>query len=141
MSAYPRPADASVTKRMRANRRRDTRAEVAVRSALHRAGLRFFVDRPVRLRDRVVRPDVVFPRVQVAVFVDGCYWHACPDHGTQPTRNADYWGPKLRRNVARDRAVDGELAKAGWLALRFWEHEQADCVAQHVLAVVAARRA
>ena len=141
MSAYPRPADASVTKRMSANRRRDTRAEVAVRSALHRAGLRFFVDRPVRLPDRVVRPDIVFPRVQVAVFVDGCYWHACPDHGTQPTRNVEYWAPKLRRNVARDRAVDAGLAEIGWLALRFWEHEQAERVAPQVLAAVQARRA
>jgi len=108
---------------MCANPRRDTRAEVAVRSALHRAGLRFFVDRPLRLADRVARPDIVFPRARVAVFVDGCFWHACPEHGTQPRRNAAYWTPKLQRNVARDRAVDAGLAESGWLALRFWEHE------------------
>lgn len=124
---------------MRANRRRDTRPEVAVRSRLHRAGLRFFVDRPVRLADRVVRPDITFPRVRVAVFVDGCFWHACPDHGTQPRRNGAYWSDKLRRNVERDRLVDAALARDGWTIVRRWEHEPADDIAEAVAVAVASR--
>jgi DNA mismatch endonuclease, patch repair protein len=132
MTAYPQPTSTAVTKRMRANRRKDTRPEVAVRSALHGAGLRFFVDRPVRLRDRVVRPDIVFPRARIAVFVDGCYWHACPEHGTQPMHNVEYWTLKLRRNVERDRAVDAGLVESGWFVLRCWEHEAPEAVAVKV---------
>jgi DNA mismatch endonuclease (patch repair protein) len=124
---------------MRANRRRDTRPEVAVRSRLHRAGMRFFVDRPIRLADRVVRPDIMFPSARVAVFIDGCFWHACPDHGTNPRRNGEYWSGKLRRNVERDRLVDRGLQDAGWISVRHWEHEAADDVATLVAAIVAAR--
>jgi DNA mismatch endonuclease (patch repair protein) len=124
---------------MRANRRRDTRPEVAVRSHLHRAGLRFFVDRPIRLADRVVRPDITFPRVRVAVFIDGCFWHACPEHGTHPRRNGEYWSSKLRRNVERDRLVNVGLAQAGWASVRHWEHESPEEVVAAVAAVVASR--
>jgi DNA mismatch endonuclease (patch repair protein) len=125
---------------MRANRRRDSRAELAARSALHRSGLRFFVDRPLKLPGRTVRPDVVFPRARVAVFIDGCFWHACPEHGTQPRRNEQYWAPKLRRNVERDRAVDASLADAGWQVARFWEHQPVDEIVDQVAGIVAARR-
>lgn len=141
MKAYPHPANEAVSVRMRANRRRDTRPEVVVRSRLHRAGLRFFVDRPVRLANRTVRPDIVFPRARVAVFIDGCFWHACPEHGTKPRTNADYWTLKLRRNVYRDRAVDAGLAAAGWYAARFWEHEAPEDVAERIAVAVAARLA
>lgn len=141
MTGYPEPLDAATTKRMRANRRRDTRPELAVRSNLHRAGLRYFVDRPLRVAGRLVRPDVTFPRAGVAVFIDGCFWHACPKHGTQPTRNDSYWASKLRRNVKRDSAVDAALAEAGWLVLRHWEHEPPDQAARAIAAAVAARAA
>ena len=140
MTAYPEPLDAATTKRMQANRRRDTRPELAVRSNLHRAGLRYFVDRPLRVGGRVVRPDVTFPRARVAVFIDGCFWHACPEHGTRPSRNDGYWSAKLRRNVERDNAVDAALVEAGWLVLRHWEHEPPDQVAQAIAAAVAAAR-
>jgi len=139
VTTYPQPLNPQVSVRMRANRRRDTGPERAVRSLLHRAGLRFFVDRPVRLADRVVRPDIVFPRARVAVFIDGCFWHACPQHGTRPRRNAGYWDPKLRRNVQRDREVDAALAAAGWLPVRHWEHESPDAVAADVEAIVSRR--
>jgi DNA mismatch endonuclease (patch repair protein) len=125
---------------MRANTRRDTRPELAVRRQLHRAGLRFFVDRSLRLPDRVVRPDITFTRVRVAVFIDGCFWHACPEHGTQPAHNHGYWGPKLQRNVARDRAVDRALQHAGWLSLRYWEHETPDGVAASIASVLDGRK-
>lgn len=126
---------------MRANRRRDTRPELAVRSNLHRAGLRYFVDRPLRVAGRLVRPDVTFARARVAVFIDGCFWHACPEHGTQPTRNDSYWASKLRRNVERDSAVAAALAEAGWLVLRHWEHEPPDQAARAIANAVAARAA
>ena len=121
---------------MRRNPRRDTAPEVAVRSELHRRGLRFRKDLPLRVPHRVVRPDVVFTRARLAVFVDGCFWHACPIHGTQPSRNRAYWGPKLARNVERDRKVDAALDAAGWRVLRAWEHEDPDEVADRVHAAL-----
>lgn len=120
---YPHPTSRAVSARMRRNPRRDTRPEVELRSQLHRRGLRFRKDLALRIPGRVVRPDIVFPRARLAVFVDGCFWHACPQHGNQPRVNTEYWRPKLARNVARDRAVDAALVATGWLVLRAWEHE------------------
>jgi len=96
-----------------------------VRSALHRAGLRFRVDHAVRLGGRIAaRPDLAFTRVRIAVFMDGCYWHGCPVHGRrQWNRNAHYWVAKIARNVERDRRQDALLEAAGWTVLRFWDHE------------------
>lgn len=108
---------------MRANRKHDTKPEVAVRSLLHARGLRFRKHYAVKLSQRTVRPDVVFTRQRLAVFIDGCFWHACPIHGNEPRANADYWRPKLQRNVERDRAVDAALEDAGWQVVRVWEHE------------------
>jgi DNA mismatch endonuclease (patch repair protein) len=122
---------------MRRNPRRDTVPERAVRSELHRRGLRFRKDLPLRVPGRVVRPDVVFTRARLAVFVDGCFWHRCPKHGNVPRANGDYWRPKLERNVARDRAVDAALGEVGWRVLRAWEHEPPSTVADRVLAVLA----
>ncbi|MGH3716677.1 MAG: very short patch repair endonuclease [Micromonosporaceae bacterium] len=107
---------------MLGNRRTDTKPEIALRSALHAAGFRFRKDFRLDLGDRKPRPDVVFTRAKVAVFVDGCYWHSCPEHGTAPTRNAAYWAPKLARNVERDRDDDAALRDAGWSVVRVWEH-------------------
>lgn len=102
-------------------------------------GLRFRKDLPLRLADRIVRPDVVFTRARLAVFVDGCFWHRCPEHGNVPRANSDYWGPKLERNIARDRAVDRALADAGWRVLRAWEHEEVTLVAAAVAAELSLR--
>lgn len=121
---------------MRRNPRRDTGPEVALRSELHRRGRRFRKDLPLRLDDRVVRPDVVFAAARLAVFVDGCFWHACPIHGNQPRANTDYWLPKLQRNIERDRAVDAALSVAGFRVLRAWEHERASQVADRVEAAL-----
>ncbi|HEU5252055.1 MAG TPA: DNA mismatch endonuclease Vsr [Solirubrobacterales bacterium] len=117
---------------MRRNRRRDTRPELALRSELHRRGLRFRVDMPLQAGGRLIRPDVVFTRAQIAVFVDGCFWHCCPEHGNQPQANTDYWKPKLARNVARDHLVDAALSEEGWKVVRAWEHEEAAAVAERV---------
>ncbi|MBA3876472.1 MAG: hypothetical protein C0498_05975 [Anaerolinea sp.] len=112
---------------MRGNRGSGTGPEVRLRSALHRDGLRFRTGLPVLAGDVRVRPDATFTRARLAVFVDGCYWHRCPEHGTRPSANAAYWGPKLDRNVDRDLRVDAALAGEGWAAVRLWEHEiQAD---------------
>jgi len=120
---------------MRANRRRDTAPEMAVRRAVHALGLRYRVDaRPVPGLNR--RADLVFARARVAVFVDGCYWHGCPEHGTTARTNADYWGPKIAANIARDADTDQRLLNAGWTVIRAWEHEESAEVALTVLAAV-----
>lgn len=118
-------------KSMLANKRRDTSTEMAVRRALHSRGLRYRVDyAPIPGLRR--RADIVFTRARIAVFIDGCFWHGCPVHGTTPKRNADYWGPKLAANVERDRDTDRRLEAAGWHVLRFWEHEDPVYVADRV---------
>lgn len=109
---------------MRANRSRDTRPELLLRSELHRRGLRFRTCvQPVRGVRRSA--DLVFTRVKLAVFVDGCFWHGCADHYTAPKANADYWRTKRETNQRRDWDTDARLADAGWVALRVWEHVDA----------------
>lgn len=120
---YPQPSSASASTTMRANTRRDTKPERALRSALHGLGLRFRVDYQIETPERRVRPDIVFTRQRVAVFVDGCFWHSCPIHGRAPKANANYWQPKLERNTERDKLDTKVLRAAGWKVLRIWEHE------------------
>lgn len=120
---------------MQGNRSRDTSPELAVRRLLHAAGLRYRVDqRPEPSLRRTA--DIVFTRQRIAVFIDGCYWHACPTHGTTARSNATYWSEKLARNVARDADTTTELRDAGWTVLRFWEHEEPADVAATVAAIV-----
>ncbi|HEV7824761.1 MAG TPA: very short patch repair endonuclease [Mycobacteriales bacterium] len=117
---------------MQRQRRRDTKPEVEVRRLLHAAGIRFRVD--ARLEpDLRVRGDIVWRGRKVVVFVDGCFWHGCPRHATQPKANADWWRDKLAANVARDRRTDAELAARGWRVLRYWEHEPPTEVATDLL--------
>ncbi len=108
---------------MEANRRADTMRERRLRSELHARGLRFRKDFRFAAAGRPVRPDIVFARERVAVFVDGCFWHRCSKHSTAPRANADYWRDKLARNVERDRANDAALNDAGWAVVRVWEHQ------------------
>lgn len=120
---------------MRANRRKDTAPEMAVRRLVHAAGLRYLVDaRPLAGLNR--RADLVFTRLKVAVFIDGCYWHGCPVHGTAAKANAAYWSSKISGNVERDRATDARLAEAGWTVIRAWEHDDAGQVAATIVACV-----
>jgi len=121
MVAMP-STDPLTSARMRKQRRRDTAPEVALRRELHRRGARFFVDR-APLPGLRRRADLVFPRKRVAVYVDGCFWHSCPQHATSPKNNAQWWADKLAANVVRDRDTDARLADAGWRVLRIWEHE------------------
>lgn len=124
---------------MQGNRSRDTKPELAVRRAIHRRGLRYRVAvRPEPALRRTA--DLVFRSARVAVFVDGCYWHGCPEHFIAPLTNSAYWGPKVGGNVARDRDTDRVLNAAGWTVMRFWEHEDPEAAADAVAAVVAEAR-
>jgi DNA mismatch endonuclease, patch repair protein len=125
---------------MLANRRRDTGPELSLRSLLHRSGLRFRCDYPVATPSRRIRIDIAFTRWRLAVFVDGCFWHCCPEHSSVPRANEAYWRPKLARNVNRDHEVDGALRAAGWLVLRFWEHTPAEEAAQIVVEQLATKQ-
>jgi len=132
---YPSPSSPGRSRNMSAIRRTNTKPELALRSALHRQGYRFRKDYRLDLEGTRVRPDIAFTARRVAVFVDGCFWHVCPEHGRDPAVNEWYWAPKLRRNIERDRAADAALAAAGWQVVRVWEHEPLDAA---IAAVVAA---
>ncbi|WP_369797372.1 very short patch repair endonuclease [Amycolatopsis sp. MJM2582] len=133
----PAPLNAGRSRNMKANRRSDTKPEVELRQALHRLGYRYRKDHRLDLPAGVrVRPDIVFTRRKIAVFVDGCFWHVCPEHGREPTRNEWYWTPKLRRNIERDRLADAALADAGWRVVRIWEHEDVQGAVDRVREVI-----
>ena len=127
---------------MRANRRTDTKPELALRRALHKLGYRYRKDYRVDLdAGRRVRPDIVFTSRKVAVFVDGCFWHACPEHGTKPKNNEWYWSPKLRRNAERDQLNTAALTDAGWQVVRLWEHVTLEDAVKAVITAVGPSRA
>ncbi len=123
--------DAATSARLRKQRRRDTKPELELRREVHRRGLRYFVDR-APLKGLRRRADLVFPRRKVAVYVDGCFWHSCPEHATKPRNNAQWWADKLAANVARDRDTDARLEAAGWTVVRVWEHEPVVAAADKV---------
>ncbi|CAL9470260.1 Very short patch repair protein [Streptomyces sp. enrichment culture] len=114
---------------------RDTAPEVAVRKLLHAAGLRYRVNVPVPGMPRRTI-DIVFSKAKIAVFLDGCFWHGCPQHATQPKANAEWWRAKLDKNMARDQETTEHLRAGGWTVLRYWEHETPSAVAQEVRATV-----
>lgn len=122
LPSAPPASSAAVRYRMVHQRRRDTAPEVAVRRALHAAGFRYRVDYAALpgLRRRV---DVAFPRARLALLVDGCWWHGCPDHGHRAKSNTAWWDEKLSRNRQRDQDTDERLRLAGWTVVRVWEHE------------------
>jgi DNA mismatch endonuclease (patch repair protein) len=120
---------------MRGNRSTDTTPELALRRALHSRGLRYRVHAAVVPGLRC-KPDIVFTRAGVAVFVDGCFWHRCPIHATSPAANAEYWQQKFDRNVERDRANDEALRVTGWTVVRIWEHEDPIAAADRVQAAL-----
>ena len=124
---------------MRANRGRDTAPEIALRRALHARGLRYRVDHPLPF-DRRRRADVAFTRARVAVFVDGCFWHGCPDHGAIPRTNSEFWAAKITRNRARDDDTNERLEAMGWRVLRFWEHAALEVAVEAVIIAVRGSR-
>ncbi|MFD0414080.1 very short patch repair endonuclease [Streptomyces sp. NPDC127108] len=125
------PSSPSVSARMSRQSSRDTTPEVAVRRLLHAAGLRYRVNVPVPGMPRRMI-DIAFGKAKIAVFMDGCFWHSCPQHATEPKANAEWWRAKLDKNMARDRETSRHLEAAGWTVLRFWEHERPGDVARAV---------
>ncbi|MFE2758986.1 very short patch repair endonuclease [Streptomyces halstedii] len=121
-------SSAARRRNMQAIRSRDTAPELSVRRLLHALGLRYRVAaKPLPELRRTA--DIVFRPAKLAVFIDGCYWHGCPEHYVPPKTNSGYWSDKVSRNVTRDRDTNRRLRDAGWTVLRFWEHESPDnCV-------------
>jgi DNA mismatch endonuclease (patch repair protein) len=108
---------------MKANKGADTAPELRLRSALHALGWRYRVNFRLKFSEAAVRPDIVFTRRRVAVFIDGCFWHGCPVHMSWPKRNAAFWKQKIEANRARDEMQDRLLREAGWTVVRLWEHQ------------------
>src|SRR5262245_60414928 len=126
----PQASSADVRRRMQATRRRDTPGELAVRTALRSLGFRYRVD--VTLPGTRRRADIAFAQAKLAVFVDGCFWHGCPEHGTWPKANASWWREKIETNRSRDRDTDAKLKAEGWTVLRFWAHDDAAVAARAI---------
>ena len=124
----PPPSSEQVSQQMKRMPRKDSVPEVRLRRELHSRGLRFRVN----LRGLPGTPDIAFTRAKIAVFVDGCFWHRCPEHGVLPKANRDWWREKLDRNVERDRRKDGELEELGWLSIHVWEHDDPSTVADGI---------
>ncbi|MGV9673360.1 very short patch repair endonuclease [Gordonia sp. NPDC003504] len=124
---------------MSRQRTRDTEPEMLIRRELHRRGLRYRVDAPLPGLPRR-RADILFPRAKLAVFVDGCFWHGCPEHKTTPTNNGDWWAVKFARNIKRDRETDAHLRFLGWTVLRVWEHEDITHAATDIERIVRTAR-
>ncbi|MFJ7127468.1 very short patch repair endonuclease [Streptomyces sp. NPDC098101] len=134
-----RASSVSVRAVMTANKGKDTKPELMLRSALHRRGLRYRVGvRPLAELRRTA--DVVFPRAKVAVFVDGCFWHGCPDHYRPAKKSGEEWSQKIKDNRDRDASTTLALRNQGWTVLRFWEHEDLELAAEEVRVVVEDRR-
>jgi DNA mismatch endonuclease (patch repair protein) len=120
---------------MQTQPRRDTKPELALRRKLYRLGLRYRVDQiPVKTLRR--KADIVFRQAQVAVYLDGCFWHGCPEHGNVPSANDWYWPTKIQTNKARDRDTNATLRALGWRVVRVWEHEDPDKAARRVFSAV-----
>ena len=132
----PAPLNETVSRQMQKMRRSSTRPETLIRRELHRRGLRFRVN----YRSLPGRPDVVFTSARIAVFVDGCFWHACPDHFVMPKNNREWWREKLEQNVARDRRKDQQLDELGWMVVHAWEHEDPVEVADQIEQLWRSRR-
>ncbi|MBU17951.1 MAG: very short patch repair endonuclease [Chloroflexi bacterium] len=126
--ARPPPSSEQVSQQMKRMPRKNSGPEVRLRRELHSRGLRFRVN----LRGLPGTPDIAFTRAKIAVFVDGCFWHRCPEHGVLPKANRDWWREKLDRNVERDRRKDGELEDLGWLSIHVWEHDDPSTVADGI---------
>ncbi|WP_134653705.1 DNA mismatch endonuclease Vsr [Streptomyces sp. H23] len=140
LPSHSKASSTSVRAVMRANRGKDTGPELALRRLLYRRGLRYRVDtRPIPEIRR--RADLVFSGPRVAVFVDGCFWHGCPEHYRAATRNAEFWRDKIEGNKSRDVETTEALRSAGWVVIRVWEHEAPESAAELIAHEVQARRA
>ncbi|WP_184987610.1 very short patch repair endonuclease [Sphaerisporangium rubeum] len=131
----PSPSSPGVSARMSKQRRRDTGPEVSIRKLLHASGLRYRVAWSIPgMKRRSI--DIAFTRAKVAIFVDGCFWHSCPEHATRPAVNDTWWSEKLAKNVARDMATNEHLKQAGWRVIRIWEHEDPSRAVERIVEAV-----
>lgn len=133
------PSSPEVSRRMAKIRQKGTGAEIVLRRELYQRGLRYRVDFEVMKKPHRVA-DIVFPRLMIAIFVDGCFWHGCPEHATWPKQNAEFWRKKIETNRARDTDTNERLRNIGWTVLRFWEHEPPHEAADIVVQAVAMGR-
>ncbi len=136
--ASPPPVSDATSRRMARVAQRDTAAELAVRKALFAAGLRYRVHVPVPRRPRRTI-DIAITRSKVAVFIDGCFWHGCPVHGTQSKTNSEWWRQKIDSNRGRDADTNASLLESGWLVLRIWEYESARDATEAVVSALRSR--
>lgn len=128
----------AIRRTMRATRGRDSAPELRLRRECHALGLRYRVDART-LEGSRRRADMVFGRAMVAVFLDGCFWHGCPEHYVQPRRHGDFWSAKLAMNIRRDQEANRSLAEAGWVSYRVWEHQDPKQAAGQILELVRQR--
>lgn len=133
------PSSHDASRRMASVRQKGTQAEINLRNALHARGLRYRLHVPLLTKPRR-SADIVFPRARVAVFVDGCFWHGCPEHASWPKSNADFWRGKIETNRSRDADTDQRLNALGWKTVRIWEHEDAREAADRIAELVDARK-
>jgi DNA mismatch endonuclease (patch repair protein) len=133
------PSSPETSRRMSKVRQSGTDAEIALRREMYRNGLRYRVNVEVLKNPRRV-VDIAFPRHKIAILVDGCFWHGCPQHATWPKRNADFWRQKIEANQLRDSDTNARLRKDGWTVLRFWEHESPIAAAQTISHVISTAR-
>ena len=134
----PPPSSAAALRRMQAAKPKNTAPEKALRSAIHRRGLRYRVDaKPLNELNR--RADIIFRSTKVAVFVDGCFWHGCPIHGTQAKANVEFWRVKIKQNQERDADTNRRLVEAGWKVIRVWEHEDPEEISEEIYNIVRKR--
>ncbi len=135
----PPPSSEAALRRMQAAKPKDTAPEKALRSAIYRRGLRYRVDaKPLNELNR--RADIIFRPTNVAVFVDGCFWHGCPIHGTQAKANAEFWRVKIKQNRERDADTNQQLEEAGWKVIRIWEHEDPEEASEKIFNIVMKRQ-
>lgn len=127
-SSGPRPLNEVVRRQMASMPTKDTSVEIALRRELHRLGVRY----RLHLRHLPGTPDIALTRARMAIFVDGCFWHRCPAHGTSPKNNSLWWSNKLDENVARDRRNDLQLLGLGWTPIHVWEHEDPSAAAAEI---------
>jgi len=135
LSVKPSASSPDALKRMKNQRQRDTYPEIRLRSILHRMGFRYRTHlEPISgLR---ICADILFPKIKIALFVDGCFWHSCPEHGTVPKANRQWWKQKLATNVERDEKREKTLQSKGWTVIRIWEHEDPEIASQNIAKAV-----
>lgn len=137
--AIAQPSSPDASRRMARVRQKGTRAEIDLRRALHARGLRYRLHVPLLTKPKRIA-DIVFPAARLAVFVDGCFWHGCPEHASWPKSNADFWREKIETNRSRDADTDQRLSALGWQTVRIWEHENATEAAIRIAELVDARK-